>query len=109
MSFYPPLDVSDPKIFVAGIVSVFTQYPAEVLAGAVTPTGIPQRVKYLRSLAEIREICEELYAPILRQRERGEVAAALRLPAPGPRTPEQQAAVDAQVAAWFGRRANCTA
>jgi hypothetical protein len=105
LSFYPPLDVSDPKVFIAGIVAILAEYPAQFYPVVVSPTGIPKRIKYLRNLAEIDEVCQELYAPILRSLEREKIAAQPKL-LPRRRTAEEQARVDAQVEAW--RSGKCT-
>lgn len=99
LKFYPPLDVGNPEVFIAGIVSIFAQYPTELMAAAVDPRGIPRRLKNLTNLAAIEEVCRDLYAPIARQMERDRIANAPRaLPRPK-RTPEEQAKIDAQVAA----------
>ena len=44
------------KVFIAGLVALFARYPAELMAAAVDPRGIPLRIKHLRSLAKI-EAC----------------------------------------------------
>lgn len=99
LSFYPPLDVGDPQVFITGIVTLLAQYPAELMAAAIDPRGIPARVRTLNSLAVIKQVCDELYAPIARRIERDRIANAPRaLPRPK-RTPEEQARIDAQVAA----------
>ncbi len=106
MNFYPPLDVADPKEFIAGIVALLAQYPAELISVAVDPAGgIPARLKYLNSLAAIKEVCGELYEPIVRRMTREAALNAPRaLPRPK-RTPEEQARIEAQVAAWRASRA----
>lgn len=104
LNFYPPLDVADPRVFIAGIGAVLAKYPPELITAAVSPDGIPVRLTTLRSLAEIDEVCRDLYAPIARQRAREAIARQPRqLPRPR-RTPEEQARVDEQVARWRAGR-----
>jgi hypothetical protein len=100
LNFYPPLDVSEPQAFIAALVMLFAKYPAELVSAAIDPvSGIPARLKALRSIAAIKEVCDDLYAPIARRIERERIANAPRaLPRPK-RTPEEQARIDAQVAA----------
>jgi hypothetical protein len=98
LSFYPPLDVIEPKSFIAGVIAVLSRYPEELMRAAVAPDGIPMRVKNLRNLAEIEDVCRDLYEPIERRLLREAVEnAPKRLPAPL-RSAEQQEQIDQQVA-----------
>jgi hypothetical protein len=103
LKFYGPLDVLEPKVFIAGIVAILAEYPPMLHAAAVAPNGIPKRIKYLRSLAEIEELCRDLYEPIARRITRDAIASQpkqiLRR-----RTAEEQAKIDAQVEAWRNSR-----
>lgn len=100
----PPLDVSGPKEFIAATAAIFARYPAEVVALAIDPVrGIPGRIDR-PTLAAIKRICDELYEPYERAAENArarESAQRLRLmfPPRPPRSVEEQAAVDRQVAA----------
>jgi hypothetical protein len=99
LNFYGPLDVNDPESFIAGIGAVLAQYPPELIAVAVDATGIPLKLKTLRNLAEIDEVCQALYEPIERRIWRERIASAPgALPRP-PRSLEEQARIDAQVEA----------
>jgi hypothetical protein len=91
-------DIGDPKAFVAGVVAILAEYPVEVMEQVTEPSGIPSLTRR-PYLADIRKACEEAYGPIERRIER-EMAQrrALPEPVPRPRTPEEQAAVDEQVA-----------
>jgi hypothetical protein len=97
----PPLDVGDPRAFLAGTVAIFAEYPAEVMQAAIDPVhGIPSRTDR-PTLRLIKAVCDEFYTRVERQEERlraSEDAARSREPPRKPRTPEQQAAIDAQVA-----------
>lgn len=94
----PPLDVVDPEAFITATVVLFTQYPAAVLAEAVDAIACRTDRPTLKI---IKAVCDEIYEPILRriERERAEAQHFHALPPPRePRTPEQQARIDAQVA-----------
>jgi hypothetical protein len=103
LDFLPPLDVGNPETFIAGITAIFASYPLEVIALAVDPVkGIPSRTDR-PTLKLITDVCDEIYDPIRRrqeydERERARAAAPVLLPRP-PRSAEQQAEIDAQVAA----------
>lgn len=105
LKFYRPQDVGDPKYFMAALVHMFDSYPEEVHALAVAPDGIPARLRYL-NLKDVGDVLGDLYAPIERRMERERIANQPKLPPRGPRTPEEQARVDAQVNAWLSRRSN---
>jgi hypothetical protein len=99
LGFYPPLDVNEPEAFIAGIATIFGKYPDELVALAVEPDGIPSRVKYLNSLAAIKAACDEIYEPIVRRMEREAIERGPKmLGRRRNRTPEEQAAIDEQVA-----------
>lgn len=105
LSFYPPLDVSEPELFIAGIGAILSKYPPELITAAIDPSGIPSRLKTLRSLAEINQVCSDLYDPIERQKRREAIANQPRaLPSP-PRSPELQAEIDRQIENWRKSRA----
>lgn len=92
----PPLDVGDPRAFIAATVAIFVEYPDDVTAKAIHV--IAQRSDR-PTLRIIRAVCEEIYAPIEREGERraahvSHIAGALPRPR---RTPEQQARIDAQI------------
>ena len=102
LDFLPPLDVGNPKVFIAGITAIFASYPVEVMEAAVDPVkGIPARTDR-PTLKLITEVCEEIYDPIRRRaeyedRQRARDSAPALLPRP-PRSAAQQAVIDAQVA-----------
>lgn len=98
LSFYPPLDVVDAQVFISGIIAILAQYPPELIAIATDPTGIPRKLKALRSLADIEEVCQDLYGPIARRIRRDAIARAPKLLPRPPRSVEEQARIDAQVA-----------
>lgn len=93
----PPQDVGDPKAYLAAIAAILAGYPEAVQEMAVI--GVPTRSSR-PSLELIKSVCDELYEPMLRDLERAERTKSRfrALPRP-PRSPAEQAAIDAQVAA----------
>ncbi len=89
-------EVSDPEIFTRGVVAVLMDYPEEIVRRITDPRGgIPSRLKWLPTIAEVKEACETEMAPVRRRREREEREARSRaliaraLPAP----PEREAEI----------------
>lgn len=93
----PPLDVGDPKAFMASVAAIFSLYPDAVVEAAVGgPRGIATRTDR-PTLKFIKEVCEEFYAPILRDAEREAIRNQPKLLARPPRTADEQAKIDKQV------------
>jgi hypothetical protein len=96
-------DVSDAKIYLTGVTGILAEYPIEVMNTLADPRTGSRYLRNFPTIPQLRHACEEIYAPIRRQEEREQAQADARraLPPPRrPRTPEEQARVDAQVAAW---------
>lgn len=56
-------EAHDPETYIAGVVAVLERYPVAVIQAVTDPSsGIPSRLKWLPSIAEIREICDR-YGP----------------------------------------------
>ncbi len=91
----PPQDVGDPKAFLAAMIALFTEYPPDVGARAVFE--IPKRSDR-PTLKIARAVLDDIYEPIVRQIERERIERAPRLLPRRPRTPEEQAKIDQQVA-----------
>src|SRR6476659_3713757 len=71
IAFYPAIAASDPTVFVAGLVMLFSSYPLQVVEAVLSPiSGIPAKYKFFPSIAEVKSELEERYAPILRAIER---------------------------------------
>jgi hypothetical protein len=81
--------------------SIFAGFPDEVVERAVRE--IPMHSDRV-TLKLIKSVCDELYAPILRdaERKRAQESVVKFLPSP-PRSPEEQARIDAKVFNAFGR------
>jgi hypothetical protein len=77
--FCTPVDVGDPRAFLAAVIGVFMEFPIEVMDLVADPVrGLPSRVKR-PDLVDIRRACEEAYAPIWQQIERDRIAHQQRL------------------------------
>lgn len=66
-------DANDPEAYITAVVSVLVRYPPQIVREVTEPaTGLPSRLKWLPTIAEIREECEILAQRELRkvQRER---------------------------------------
>jgi hypothetical protein len=85
MGCYRLGEVGDPETYFTAVIAVLLRYPPDVITAVTEPaTGIPSKVKWLPTIAEIVEACDLALAPVLRQRERDRVVASHRLAAPAP-------------------------
>lgn len=56
---YRKQDANDPDVYVAAIASILDEYPPSVIDFITDPrTGLPNRLKWLPTVAEVREACE---------------------------------------------------
>lgn len=94
-------DTGDPRVYLAGAAAIIAEYPQEVMDAIADPRTGTRVLKDYPSLRDIRAACEELNAPLEREAER---PRSLSPPPRRPRTPEQQARVDAQVSDGKMRR-----
>lgn len=95
----PPQDVAGPEEFLTEAVMLFVEYPDEVQRRATSE--IVRRTDR-PTIKQMRVVLDELHGPILRKAERDRAIRDAKLALPPPsrkRTPEEQARVDAQVAA----------
>lgn len=93
----PLQDVGDPHAFLREVISIFESYPVEIMWEAAR--RIPQE-NDRPSLKFIREFCDDRYGPELcRVRWQKQIAETIADRRPH-RTAEQQARVDAQIAAY---------
>ena len=88
------------------ICEIFAHYPEEVLADVVHPVrGLPGRLKWFPTLAEVKAACDDLMAP-LQARARADLAlletAALLAPSP-PESPERREWAVADALAKMGK------
>jgi hypothetical protein len=92
---YRKADAGDPEIYIPAIISVFVRYPESVVYAVTEPaTGLPAKIKWPPSIAEIVEACEAEMEPIRRQRERDRLAdeqqRALAAPRAEPRLTREE-------------------
>jgi hypothetical protein len=67
LDLFPPLDVGNPRAFIAGLVAIFANYPAEVWKYVVDPVhGLPGRTAR-PTLYDLKTVCDEFYEPLARQ------------------------------------------
>jgi hypothetical protein len=58
-------ECEDPEIFVRSVASIFAAYPREVVMRVTDPLdGIQTKIKWLPSVAEVKEACEKLMQPV---------------------------------------------
>jgi hypothetical protein len=83
-------DVADPQVFGRAIVAVLMRYPEEVVVSVTEPaTGLPSRLKWLPSIAEIVDACDARMEPILRRCERERLDEERRRALCAPMQPKQ--------------------
>ena len=59
LSCYRRDDAHDPAIYLRAVVSVLMKHPSEVVMAVTEPaSGIPSKVKWLPSVAEVVDACE---------------------------------------------------
>lgn len=53
---------NDPEVYIAAVVRVLSAYPMSIVHRVIDPvTGLPGRTKWLPTIPEINEACEELH------------------------------------------------
>lgn len=90
----PPQDIGEPEAFLAAASALFANYPAEI--GEQAAFEIPQRSDR-PTLKLMREVLDEFAERAMTAQNTRERARQLPPPARKPRTPEEQARVDAAV------------
>lgn len=62
---YRKQEANDPEIYVAAVTAVLSEYPQPVIETVTDPrSGLPSRLKWLPSVAEVREECERYMWPL---------------------------------------------
>src|SRR5262245_22541962 len=61
LSFYPEKSVTNADVFVAACVAILAHFPEDIAQAVVDPvSGLPSKLKWFPSLAEIRTECDQL-------------------------------------------------
>lgn len=56
---YRKADANDPETYAAGVAAILSEYPPEIIDYVCDPrTGLPRRLKWLPTMAEIAEACD---------------------------------------------------
>ena len=88
-------DATDPEVYAGAVIAVLADYPDDVIERVVDPrNGIPSRMNWLPTVAEIKSACEDLYGHRRRNDEWNagaakQIAARTQLRITDGRTPEQ--------------------
>lgn len=103
IGFYPTITASDPKVYAAGLVKLFSRYPEHLIAEALDPfNGLPGECDYLPSIAKVKAFLEPRRLNFERMQEYREWASQKRLPEP-PRNPEADARIEEGFKKLIGR------
>lgn len=88
---YRKQDANDPDIYVAAVASILNEYPPAVIDYVTDPrTGLPNRLKWLPTVAEVREACEMRFTTAKLLINLGEMAKQKRLLLEDPNADERQ-------------------
>lgn len=56
-------DANDPEVYVTAVIAVLCRYELSIVEAVTSPTdGLPARLNWLPTVAEIRKACEEVHA-----------------------------------------------
>jgi hypothetical protein len=103
IGFYPTITASDPKVYAAGLVKLFSHYPEHLIAEAIDPVnGLPGECDYLPTIAKVKAFLEPRRRNFERMQDCRERAGQRRLPEP-PRDPEADARVEQGFRKLIGR------
>jgi len=60
IGFYPLRQVTDPKTYVAGMTALMATFPPDLVRRVCDPaTGLPSRLKFLPTLADVRDALDQ--------------------------------------------------
>jgi hypothetical protein len=94
IGFYPTITASNPKVYAAGLVKLFSNYPEHLVAEAIDPVdGLPGECDYLPTIAKVKAFLEPRRRNFERMKELRDRAGRKRLPEP-PRNPEVDARIE---------------
>lgn len=94
IGYYPQIMASDPKIYAAGLVQLFSRYPEHLIAAALDPaTGLPGECDYLPTIAKVKAFLEPRWIREQHMLEMKRRFETKRLPEP-PRDPVEDAKIE---------------
>lgn len=94
IGYYPNIQASDPKIYAAGLVRLFSRYPEHLIAEALDPVnGLPGECDYLPTIAKVKAYLEPRWKQEEHRREMRERFERKRLPEP-PRNVEEDKRIE---------------
>ena len=103
IGFYPTITASNPKVYAAGLVKLFSNYPEHLVEEAVDPVnGLPGECDYLPTIAKVKAFLEPRRRNFERMQELRDRAGRKRLPEP-PRDPEADARIEEGFKKLIGR------
>lgn len=106
IGFYPQIMASDPKVYAAGLVKLFSRYPEHLVAEAIDPVdGLPGECDFLPTIAKVKAFLEPRWKNFERMKELRERANRKRLPEPE-RDPERDKRISdglAKLSDYLGR------
>lgn len=83
IGLYPAITASDPEIYAAGLVHIFSRYPEHLVAAALDPaTGLPSLHDFPPTMKQVRDYLEPRWQDLCRTNERIERFNRKRLPEP---------------------------
>lgn len=63
-------EANDPETYTMAVAATLAEYPKEVIEHVTDPrTGLPAKLKFLPSVAEVREACEDHWKFVKARRE----------------------------------------
>jgi hypothetical protein len=63
-------EAADPEVYTGAIIAVLSDYSLDVVRRVVDPrSGMPSRLQWLPTVAEVKRACEEIDGPMRRARE----------------------------------------
>lgn len=94
IGFYPTIHASDPKVYAAGLVQLFSQYPEHLVAEAIDPVnGLPGECDYLPTIAKVKAFIDPRWRREQQMLEMKQRFSRPRLPEPA-RDPAVDAAIE---------------
>lgn len=83
IGFYPSIQASDPKVYAAGLVQLFSRYPEHLVAEAIDAfSGLPSLHDFPPTMKQVKDFLEPRRRELQLMQDRIERANRKRLPDP---------------------------